>query len=227
MKLMVIGGFGRVGRLVVKDAQKARMDVTVVSLHRHDDVDLGSAKVLIKSITDLTAEDVSGYDAILDATAGWTAEAIPNIYGGLAHVLQLLDQANPDRQPQVLKVGGTNTLYINSEHTQTLQHYPNYYADKYADMCDAHQKALDIMRTYTKLAWTYLTPSYNFDKQGAYTGEYHIEGEEFTPVDGGDNGVDDYISYADYAKATVDIIKDRQYLRQQITLVHGDKPQNK
>ena len=224
MKLMVIGGFGRVGHLVVKEAQKAGMEVSAVGAHQHDDVDLGNAKVLIKIITDLTADDIAGYDAILDATAGWTAEAIPNIYGGLAHVLQLVNQADVKQQPQILKVGGTNTLYINNEHTKTLQTLPEYYTDKYADMCDAHQKALDIMRTYSKLAWTYLTPSYNFDKQGEYTGEYHVKGEEFTPVAGGDDGVDDYISYADYAKATVDIIKDRKYLRQQVTLVHGDKP---
>lgn len=216
MKIMVIGAFGRVGQKVVRLAQTQGMQVTAVSHHDHPEVDLGQATVL------LTQKEITGYDAILDATAGWDEASAANIYLGLWHLAQLLSGFK--NQTRLLKVGGTNTLYINPAHTQTLQSLSSYYPAKYKFMCDAHQKALDILRRYSNLLWTYVTPAYNFDSQGPATYAYHVEGEDFTPNLTGDDGKDDYISYADYAYGIVDLLANHRFIRQRITLVHGDKP---
>lgn len=223
MKLMVIGAFGRVGQKVVRLAQARGMQVVAVSRHKHPEIDLGEATILTKDIKDLSKTDVADCDAILDATAGWDEASADNIYLGLWHLAQIL--SNFKNQIQLLKVGGTNTLYINAEHTQTLQSLASYYPPKYKFMCDAHQKALDILRTYSNLAWTYVTPAYNFDPKGPATNSYHVEGEEFMPNLAGDDGKDDYISFADFAQGIVDIIAKRQFIRQRVTLIHGDKPE--
>jgi len=69
-----------------------------------------------------------------------------------------------------------------------------------------------------------VTPPVNFLPNGRATGQYHVNDEEFKANFRGDDGLDDYISYADFATGIIDIIKNNQYLRQQITLVHGDLP---
>ncbi|MCH3922734.1 NAD(P)-dependent oxidoreductase [Limosilactobacillus sp.] len=222
MKIMVIGAFGRVGQKVVRLAQAQGMQVTAVGHHDHPEVDLGQATVLIKDVKELTQKEITGYDAILDATAGWDEDSAANVYLGLWHLAQLLSSFK--NQTRLLKVGGTNTLFINPEHTLTLQSLSSYYPAKYKFMCDAHQEALDILRRYSNLLWTYVTPAYNFDSQGVATHSYHVAGEEFTPVPGGDDGKDDYISYTDFAQGIVDLIANHQFIRQRITLSHGDKP---
>lgn len=222
MKIMVIGAFGRVGQKVVRLAQAQGMRVIAVSRHQHADVDLGEATILIKDIKELAQTDLADCDAILDATAGWDQTSADNIYLGLWHLAQLLSSFK--NHIQLLKVGGTNTLYINAEHTKTLQSLTNYYPPKYKFMCDAHQKALDIIRTYSNLAWTYVTPAYNFDPNGPATNVYHVEGEEFKPNAAGDDGKNDYISFNDFAQGIVDIIAKRQFIRQRVTLIRGDKP---
>jgi hypothetical protein len=53
--------------------------------------------------------------------------------------------------------------------------------------------------------WTYVTPPFNLTWEGRDTGEYIIGGEEFITNDKGES----YISYLDFAKATVDIAENR------------------
>ncbi|MCH3921871.1 NAD(P)-dependent oxidoreductase [Limosilactobacillus sp.] len=219
---MVVGAFGKVGQKVVRLAQKQEIQVTAVGHRKHPDVDLGTAEVLIKDIKKLTQNDVTGYDTILDTTAGWNKSSAANIYQGLWHLAQLLESFQ--NSTRLLKVGGTNTLYIDPDHSQTLQSLTSYYPTKFKFMCDAHQKALDLLRTYSNLPWTYFTPAYNFDPHGPATGDYHVAGEEFKANFAGDNGKDDYISYADFAQGIVDSIIQQTFIRQRVTLIHGDKP---
>ncbi|SHJ43187.1 NAD(P)H-binding [Tessaracoccus bendigoensis DSM 12906] len=111
-------------------------------------------------------------------------------------------------ETRYLKVGGANTLFIDGAHTRRLQELPSYYPRYMQGLSDAHQRGLDILRRFSDLRWTYVTPAYKFAPLGEYTGKYHVRGEEYRP--GEDDDPMDYISYADYAKAMVDIIERHQ-----------------
>ena len=54
--------------------------------------------------------------------------------------------------------------------------------------------------------WTYLSPAANFDAEGAKSGHY-VFGEDLLLTD--ENG-NSYISYADYAKAMVELVLENQ-----------------
>ncbi|WP_238334022.1 NAD(P)-dependent oxidoreductase [Companilactobacillus halodurans] len=220
---MVIGAYGKVGRLVVKDAVEAGMDVTAVAHKKHSDVKLATNNIVIKNAMDMDAKDVSNFDVIVDAIGGWnkqTAHLIPDVLGKVVRLLA-------GSKTRYIKVGGANTLYINRDHSQQLQELSSYYPTRFKFLCDAHKKALDLLRTYSNIAWTYVTPPFNFVSNGANTGEYRVFGEEFKANFHGDDGHNDYISYADFANGIVDIIKNNLYLRQRVALVHGDMPTNK
>ncbi|HAT55730.1 MAG TPA: hypothetical protein DCW31_10945 [Lactobacillus sp.] len=221
MKIMVLGGYGKLGRLIVRFAQQAQWDVTVVAHRDHPRILLGNVRRIIKDVVDLTQKDIARIDVIVDTTGGWRKNTAHVIYDSLAHVVELLDEQPSTRY---LKVGGANTLYINREHSQQLQDLPSYYPAKYQFLCAAHQQALTRLRTYSNLVWTYVTPPVNFIPDGLATGEYQVGSEEFKANLRGDDGRGDYISYADFAQGLIAIIKENSHLRQQITLFHGDLP---
>lgn len=217
---MVIGAFGRIGRLVVKEALDRGVKVTAIAHRNHPDIDLGDATIVIKDVFTLNANDLKGYTAVVDATGGWNKKTASIIYNGLWHIVQILKGSDT----HYIKVGGTNTLFINRDHSQTLQNLSSYYSDKFKFLCDAHSKSLNILRKYSNISWTYVTPTFNFSAKGLRTGKYQVEGEEFKANLSGDDGKNDYISYADFVIGLMDIIVENKYIRQQVTLIHGDKP---
>lgn len=213
---MVIGAYGTAGSLIMQQVLDRGHEVTAVSRRRHVEADY--PRVLIRDARELSPQDLDGLDAVIDATGAWTPETEAVHYEGVLHLMRLLRNT----ETRYLKVGGTNTLFINRAHTRRLQDLPQYYPGYMQDLCTAHQRGIEIMRRFSEVRWTYVTPAYKFAPYGAYTGTYYVRGDEFTP--GADDDRHDYISYADYAKGMVDIVEQHRYLRQQITLVSGSNP---
>lgn len=220
MRILVIGAYGSVGQRVIAEAVARGVDVTGLAHRAHADTVLATNQVETKDVMALTRADLSGYDAIIDAIGAWDEKTVHVLYDGLHHVVQLLRNT----ETRYLKVGGANTLYIDADHEHQLQELTAYYPPEFQFLCQAHTRALEILRTYSQVAWTYVTPPFNFSADGARTGAYHVEGEEFTAQPEGDTGENDYISYADYAVGMVDLLETDAYLRQRITLIHGDTP---
>lgn len=220
---MVIGAYGRLGRLVMRTALKRGHQVIGIAHRQH--THLARPQVIIKDMLDLTRTDLAGVDAIVDAVGAWMPATERVHYAGLAHIVSLL-HGSPTHY---LKVGAASTLFINHAHTHVLQELPLYYPDYMQDLCAAHAEGLAILQGCTDVNWTYVTPTYNFDPAGHSTGTYHVAGEEFHPAPSKDpdDGQQDYITYADYAKGVLDIIENNLYPRQQITLFSGNNPQPK
>jgi len=221
LKIMVIGAYGRVGSLIMREAMKRGH--TVIGIAHHEHAGLAHQNILIKDMLALTGADLVGIEAIVDAVGAWTPDTEMVHYQGLLHIMTLITGTTI----HYLKVGGANTLYIDQKHQHTLQELPLYYPDYMQDLCAAHTEGLRLMRTYSDVNWTYVTPTYNFDPAGEVTGHYRVEGEEFKPARSGNpnNGQHDYISYADYAKGMVDIVERHLYEHQRITLVSGNNPE--
>lgn len=221
MKIMVIGAYGNAGSRIFREAEKRGHTVIGIAHRQHSQKKQQS--IIIKDMLDLTRQDLGGVDVIVDAVGAWTPETEVVHYLGLLHILKLIENS----AVRYLKVGGANTLYIDRAHQHTLQELPLYYPDYMQDLCAAHSEGLRILRTFSNVDWTYVTPAYNFDPVRKAVGHYRIEGEEFTPASSKNpnDGKNDYITYDDYAKGMLDIIEQGSYIRQRITLVSGNNPE--
>ncbi|CAJ1187950.1 NAD(P)-dependent oxidoreductase [Companilactobacillus nantensis] len=210
MRLVVLGAYGKSGQAIINAASERGHEVLAVAHRRHDDITLPTKHILIKDLMELTFDDIAGYDAVIDAVSAWTPSTFSVHTDGISHLANLLRTTNT----RYLKIGGAGTLYINKIHTKQLKDRENYPAEM-LPLADVLCESLNRLRSYSDLAWTYVTPAFNYDPDGVATGKYRIDGEEF--LDTSDD--DSYISYMDFATALLDIIESKSYIRQRITLV--------
>ena len=74
MKITVVCANGKAGKLIVKEAMDRGLDVTaVVRGENHS----AAEKVIRKDLFELTAADLAGFDAVIDAFGAWTPETLP------------------------------------------------------------------------------------------------------------------------------------------------------
>lgn len=207
MKLAVICANGRAGRLVVKEAVERGIDVTAVVKGENKTI---AENVVIKDLFDLTAEDLKGFDAVVDAFGTWTPELLPQHSSSLKHLCDILSGTNV----RLLVVGGAGSLYVNSEHTVQVMDGPDF-PDIFKPLAVAQGKALKELRTRNDVNWTFISPAGDFQPDGARTGKYILGGEELVLNSKGES----VISYADYAIAMVDEIVSGNHVQKRISVV--------
>ena len=193
-KIAVVAANGKAGRLIVAEALGRGMDVTAIARGENQ---TEAAQFVRKDIMDLTAEDLAGFDAVVDAFGAWAPEALPQHSATLAHLCDCV-AGTPVR---LLVVGGAGSLYVNPEHTATVSDGPDF-PDAFKPLASAMAAALAELRTRDDVAWTYLSPAADFRSDGPRTGAYLLAGEEFTVNEAGESA----IAYADYAIAMVDAL---------------------
>lgn len=207
MKIAVICANGKEGRLVVEEAIDRGLDVTAVVRGANKSA---ADKAIVKDLFDLTAEDLKGFDAVVDACGAWTPEtldAIPNAVKKLCGLLKGTDT-------RLLIVGGAGSLYVNKEHTLTVADGKDF-PDAFKPLAAVHQTALDYLRGVNDVKWTYISPAADFRADGEKTGRYILGGEELTLNGNGES----VISYADYAVAMVDEIVKGNHIKERISVV--------
>ena len=207
MKIAVVCANGRVGKLVVKEAVERGLDVTAVVRGENQSV---AKQSIDKDLFDLTAEDLKGFDAVVDACGGWTKETIPSIPKAGIHLCNLLSGTDA----RLLIVGGAGSLFVNKEHTLTVADGENF-PEAFKPLAAAHQTLLDELRNRKDVRWTYISPAADFQAEGNRTGKYILGGEELTLNSKGES----VISYADYAIAMVDEIVKGKHIQQRISVV--------
>lgn len=206
-KIAVVAANGKAGKLIVKEAAGRGMDVTAIVRGENQ---TAAEKAVVKDIMDLTAEDLAGFDAVVDAFGAWTPETLPQHSTTLAHLCDCV--AGTD--VRLLVVGGTGSLYVNPEHTACVADGPDF-PDAFKPLAAAMAKALEELRARDDVAWTYISPAGDFQAEGERTGAYILGGEELTLNEAGES----VISYADYAIAMVDEIESGDHIRQRISVV--------
>lgn len=207
MKIAVVAANGKEGRLIVKEAAERGFDVTAVVRSENRTV---ADKVIKKDLFDLTAEDLKGFDAVVDAFGAWTEETLPQHSTSLAHLCDILSGT----ETRLLVVGGAGSLYVDPEHTAQVADGPDF-PDAFKPLATAMAKALSELRKRSDVKWTYISPAADFQADGERTGEYVLAGEELTLNDRGES----VISYADYAIAMVDEIERGDHIQQRISVV--------
>lgn len=207
MKLAVVCANGRTGSLVVKEAVKRGFDVTAfVRGENHSE----AKKSVSKDLFDITKEDLTGFDAVVDAFGAWTEETIGLIPKAVAHLCDVLSGTDT----RLVVVGGAGSLYVNSEHTLCVSDGKDF-PDAFKPLAAAHDEALKLLRKRNDVKWTYISPAADYQADGAFTGEYILGGEELTLNGKGES----VISYADYALAMVDEIEKGNHIGQRISVV--------
>lgn len=207
MKLAVVCANGKAGKKIVKEAVERGLDVTAVVREENRTV---AQKVLQKDLFDLTRDDLSGFDVVVDAFGAWTEETLPQHSTSLQHLCDILSGTDT----RLLVVGGAGSLYTNPEHTACVAEGPGF-PDAFKPLAAAMAKALGELRTRTDVKWTYISPAGDFQAEGARTGKYILGGEELTLNAKGES----VISYADYAIAMVDEATQGNHIQQRISVV--------
>lgn len=206
-KIAVVAANGRAGQLVVKEATDRGFDVTAIVREENKTV---APHVIVKDALDLTAQDLAGFDAVVDAVGGWTPETIPAITEAAVYLADTL--AGTDIR--LIVVGGAGSLFVNPEHTVTVDMGHDFPED-WKPLSAAHGAALANLRQRENVMWTYVSPAADFQADGARTGSYTLAGEELTLNAAGESTV----SYADYAIAIADLIESGEHVRERVSVV--------
>ena len=207
MKIAVVCANGKAGQLIVKEAISRGIDVTAVVRGENKSA---ADKVITKDISDIKADDLKGFDAVVDAFGAWTEDTLPLH----STSLKVLCDALSGTDTRLIVVGGAGSLYVNKEHTACVADGADF-PDAFKPLAAAMAKALGELRERNDVKWTYISPAGDFQADGERTGEYILGGEELVLNDRGES----IISYADYAIALVDEITKGSHIQERISVV--------
>ena len=207
MKIAVVCANGKAGRLIVDEALKRGLDVTAVVRGENK---TKAPHTLKKDILELKAEDLKGFDVVIDAFGAWTPETLSMH----STSLKVLCDALAGTNTRLLIVGGAGSLYVNPEHTMQLFQTPDF-PEMFKPLAMAQSKALDELRKRDDVKWTFISPAGDFQAEGERTGKYILAGEELTLNSKGES----VISYADYAIAMIDEATKGNHIKQRISVV--------
>ncbi|MDO4266805.1 MAG: NAD(P)-dependent oxidoreductase [Eubacteriales bacterium] len=209
MKIAVVCANGKAGKLIVKEAVNRGLDVTAVVREENQTEAKNSLR---KDLFDLTAEDVKGFDVVIDAFGAWTEDTLAQHSTSLKHLADILSGTDT----RLLVVGGAGSLYVNPEHTAQVSDGPDF-PDVFKPLAAAMAKALSELRERNDVKWTYISPAGDFQADGERSGKYILAGEELRLNDRGES----IISYADYAIAMIDEATSGDHIRQRISVVRA------
>ena len=209
MKIAVVCANGKAGQLITKEAVERGLDVTAIVRGENKSV---APEAVNKDILALTAQDLTGYDVVIDAFGAWTEETL----GLHSTSLQVLCDALSGTSTRLLVVGGAGSLYVNSEHTACVAEGPDF-PEAFKPLAQAMGKALEELRARGDVQWTYISPAGDFQADGERTGHYILAGEELTLNARGES----IISYADYAIAMLDEATQSKHIQERISVVRA------
>lgn len=206
MKIAVICANGKAGKLIVEEAARRGHEVTAVVRGKNRSA---AKSAIIKDLFDLTADDLKGFDAVVDAFGAWTPETLPQHVASLRKICDVLSGS----AARLYVVGGAGSLYLDAEHKTRLMDAPEFPAI-FMGVAQATAEAFYELRERKDVTWTYLCPAADFRAEGERTGKYKIAGEEFTTNAKGES----FVSYADYAAAMLDAIESGKYADERISV---------
>lgn len=207
MKIALVAANGRVAGKVIEEAISRGFDVTAFGRRENN---TKAQDYVQKDLFDLTADDLKGFDAVVDAFGAWTEDTLEQHSTSLKHLCDILSGTDT----RLLVVGGAGSLYVNPEHTACVSDGPDF-PDMFKPLASAMAKALGELRERNDVKWTYISPAGDFQADGERSGKYILGGEELTL----NSRNESIISYADYAIAMIDEIEKGDHIQQRISVV--------
>ncbi|MDO4422727.1 MAG: NAD(P)H-binding protein [Eubacteriales bacterium] len=209
MKIALVAANGRVAGKVIEEAISRGFDVTAFGRRENN---TKAQDYVQKDLFDLTADDLKGFDAVVDAFGAWTEDTLEQHSTSLKHLCDILSGTDT----RLLVVGGAGSLYVNPEHTACVSDGPDF-PDMFKPLASAMAKALGELRERNDVKWTYISPAGDFQADGERSGKYILGGEELTL----NSRNESIISYADYAIAMIDEIEKGDHIQQRISVVRA------
>ena len=206
-KIAVVAANGRAAGKIIDEAVARGFEVTAFGRRENN---TKAQKYVKKDLFDLTSDELKGFDAVVDAAGAWTLETLYVVPKAAAFLADLLKGS----ETRLVVVGGAGSLFVNKEHTSTVELQPNF-PEIFKGVSAAHGLALATLRAEKDVKWTYISPAGDFQADGERTGKYVLGGEELVLNSKGES----VISYADYAIAFVDEIEKGNHIQQRISVV--------
>lgn len=161
-KIAIVAANGKAAKKIIAEAVNRGFDVT--GFGRKENNTLAQHYVQ-KDLFELTAEDLNGFDAVVDAFGAWTEETLPQHSPSLKHLCDILSGTDT----RLLIVGGAGSLYVNKEHTATVMEGADF-PDAFKPLASAMGKALGELRERKNVKWTYISPAGDFQADGERSG---------------------------------------------------------
>lgn len=208
MKIAVIGAGGKAGSEIVKEALHRGHEVTAIVRSAAKVTD-SRAAVMEKDVFDLTAGDLKGFDAVVNAFGAPFGQEHLHVDAGNVLINALKDVPGT----RLIVVGGAGSLFVDEAKTTRVVETPGF-PDFVKPTALNQGKNLEILQGTEGLKWTFVSPSANF-AVGARTGSY-VKGKDHLLVN---SKGESYVSYADYAIAIVDEIEKPEHVGERFTVV--------
>ena len=209
MNILVIGANGKAGHRIVEKALKAGHQVTGV-VRREGAIE--GIPTIVKDALQLTKQELTQFDVVVNATSAFT----PDTYHLQTDLTLLLVKALANTNTRLLVVGGAGSLYVDEDHTVQLYDTPDFPTD-YLGLAKAQGNAIDILRKFSNVDWTFFSPAPIFDAEGSESNDYVLGNESVILNKEGQP----YISYETYAQILVDEINNHKFGRQRFTAVQN------
>jgi len=208
MKIAIVGASGKAGSLILKEAVSRGHDVTAIVRNTSKLQDKNTA-VIEKDVFDLTADDLTAFDVVVNAFGAPLGEEQAHVDAGHA-LIEALEGTNT----RLLVVGGAGSLFVDENKTVRVIDTPEF-PDIVKPTANGQGRNLQELQGTTDLTWTFVSPSAVFDAKGQRTGSYQSGKDHLLVNTKGES----YISYADFAIAVVDEIENPKHLNERFTVV--------
>jgi len=119
MKLAVIAANGKAGQLITKEAINRGLDVTAIVRSTNK---IEAKQVIQKDLFDLTKDDLSEFDVVIDAFGQPDQTKLEEHSKSLKHLSDLLSGS----EQRLLIIGGAGSLFVDSSHTMRLVDSPDF-----------------------------------------------------------------------------------------------------
>lgn len=208
MKIAIVGASGKAGSRIAQEALDRGHEVTAIV---RDAAKVVNSKEIVieKDVFALTAEDLKGYDVVVNAFGAPFGQEHLHVDAGNVLIEALKDAPGT----RLIVVGGAGSLYVDEAKTLKVVDTPDF-PDFIKPTATNQGKNLEILQGSDKLSWTFVSPSANF-AIGKRTGAY-VKGKDNLLVN---SKGESYVSYEDYAIAIVDEIEQPQHIRERFTVV--------
>ena len=217
MKVAVIGATGKAGRLIAKESRMRGYEVTAVtrpaSIGKLED----DYPVIAKDLFDLTTEDLSGFDVVVDAF-GTDFSKPGNEYLHVTTVEHLIEIMEPIPQVRLFVIGGAGSLFKDeTRRHRVLESIP---PEMRAVPYNSYLAWLKLAES--KINYTFMSPAEVFDYAGPRTGSYTLGTDVAIKNSVGLS----YITYADFAVAMVDEFENKKFVKARFTAISESRYKN-
>lgn len=208
MKIGIVGASGKAGQLIMKEALDRGHQVTAI-VRDASKISEPNVAVLEKDVFSLTAADLSGFDAVVNAFGAPAGKEHLHVEAGNA----LIEAMKGAPTTRLLVVGGAGSLFVDEAKTTRVHETPDF-PKEYLATAQNQGENLRILQETNGIQWTFISPSAFFDPAGERTGAYQL-GKDHLLVNASGQS---YVSYADYAIAVLDEIENPKHRNERFTV---------